>query len=278
MGAATASATNNPLDKALGWAGLISPVFSTVASFVQMGKQQRLQRQAEADAAKAMAEARKAIDVNYYDTLAIQKEPYELQREALLSTGAQSIQAGVESERGAAATAGRVVGAMAEAQGGIRKEMGKELSELEKLSATEESRLRDIGVQLDLAEVAGQQQMAADAARMKTAAAQQAFQSAQGAIQQGIRMANLYPKTKTEDTGAKTAQDIAATTATSQPTGQTGMVPTTKLSPFPNMPSPRNLYEQYMIESATYQGGSKLGSPIKMPSAVDMYNYFNPIR
>jgi len=88
--------------------GMAATAATTTGSFIQAGKQRRLQQQAEADAAKAMADARKKLDVNYYESLAIQKEPYELEREALIAAGAQAIEAGRESERGAAAVAGRV--------------------------------------------------------------------------------------------------------------------------------------------------------------------------
>jgi hypothetical protein len=164
----------------------------TTASFIQAGKQRKLKEQAQADADKAMAEARKKLEVNYYDQLAVQKEPYELQREALLSQGALAVQAGVESDRGAAATAGRVQMAMNEAQAGIRTAQGKEMSDLAKLSATEDSRLRDVGVQLDLAEVEGAQQAAADAEQARAAAIQQGMAGVQSVAQQGIAMAPLY--------------------------------------------------------------------------------------
>lgn len=165
-------------------------------SFSQAGKQRKMQNQAEADADKAMQEARKRLEVNYYDQLSIFKDPYELQREAAISSGAQAIQAGVESERGAAATAGRVQMAQNEAQAGIRTEMGQELSALEKLSATEDARLRDINVQLDLGEVAGAQQKAADAQAAAEAATMQGVQSVGSAIQQGISIVPLYQQSR----------------------------------------------------------------------------------
>jgi hypothetical protein len=73
--------------------GLALSAGSTVMSFTQAGEQRDKQRQAEASAAKAMAEARKKLEVNFYDQQAIKKEPYELQREALLSQGALAVQA-----------------------------------------------------------------------------------------------------------------------------------------------------------------------------------------
>jgi hypothetical protein len=178
---------------ALAIGGLAVSAGTAGMSFAQAKKQRNLQQQAKEDAQKAMEDARRALEVNYYDKLAIQKEPYELQREALLSQGAQAIQAGVEGEsRGAAATAGRVAMAQNEAQAGIRTAMGKEMGDLAKLSAQEDARLRDVGVQLDLAEVEGAQQAAADAGQAAAAATAQGMQSVGSAIQQGIQLAPLY--------------------------------------------------------------------------------------
>jgi hypothetical protein len=156
--------------------GIVSGVAGTAMSFAQAAKQQQNIRSAQAKADQAMQEARKKLEVNYYDQLAIQKEPYELQREALLSSGAQAIQAAQEGDRGAAAAAGRVQMAQTEAQSGVRTAMGKELMDLERLSATEESRLRDIGIQLDMGEIAGAQQAMSDAEQAKAAAMAQGFQ------------------------------------------------------------------------------------------------------
>jgi len=165
-------------------------------SFAQASKQKKLQRQAQADAQKAMDQARKRLEPNYYAALSVQKEPHELAREALNVQGAQAIQAGVESERGAAATAGRVQAQMNTAQQEERNDYGKELTDLAKLTAGEDSRLRDVNVQLDLEEVAGQQQMAADAQQAATASTEQGIASATSALQQGIAAAPLYGKNK----------------------------------------------------------------------------------
>jgi len=168
--------------------GLALSAGSTAASFAQAGKQKQLQRQAHSDADKAMQEARHKLEANYYDQLSIKKEPYELEREALASQGAQAIQAGVESERGAAATAGRVQMGMNEAQAGIRTAQGKEMSDLEKLSANEQSRLRDVNVQLDLGQVEGAQLAEANAQKLAAASTTQAMQGLTSVVQQGIQL------------------------------------------------------------------------------------------
>lgn len=176
--------------------GIAATVGSTAMSFSQAGKQRNAMRNAERDADEAMQAARKKLEVNVYDVLSVQKEPYELEREALLSQGAQAIQAGVESERGAAATAGRVQMAQQAGQAGIRSAMGQELAGLERISAQEEGRMKDIGTQLDLEEVAGAQLAAANASELAGQAEQQAMQGVVSIGQQVASSLPLFSKTQ----------------------------------------------------------------------------------
>ena len=148
--------------------GLASTGLTTGMSISQSVKQKRAMKEAESQAAKSMAEARKRLDVNVYESLGIPKESYELQREALLQQGQAALQAGVEgSQRGAAATSGRVQLAQQQGQGQVRAQMGQELYNLQRMTAAEESRLRDAGMQLDLAEAEGAQIAAAQAAQAR---------------------------------------------------------------------------------------------------------------
>ena len=73
---------------AIALAGVAVSAGSAGLSFAQANKQNKRAKQAEQDAIKAMNEARKMYDINYMESLAIQKEPYELEKEALLSQGA----------------------------------------------------------------------------------------------------------------------------------------------------------------------------------------------
>jgi hypothetical protein len=175
--------------------GLAISGASTAMSFLQAGKQNKLQREAELKAAQALAEARKRLEVNFAEQRAIQKEPYELAREAILSTGAQAIQAGVESDRGAEVTAGKVQMAMNQGQGEIRTAMGQELTDIEKDIINEDSRLRDLGLQLDLGEVEGFQLAARDAQEARSAAITEGVKSAGSFLEQGLNQYDLYDKT-----------------------------------------------------------------------------------
>jgi hypothetical protein len=169
-------------------------VATTGMSFAQMSRARNEQVKAQEHAQKAIQEARKRLEVNFYDGLSIMKEPYELEREALLNAGAQSMEAARESQRGVAATAGRLQMAQNENQGQIRTAMGQELMGLEKLSAQEDSRLRDINVLLDKEEAAGAQLATANAWEMEQKALQNAMAGVSSLANQAASLAPLYPK------------------------------------------------------------------------------------
>ena len=143
---------------------IASAAGGAVMSFDAASKAKKKEARALAEVKNKMSEARRKLETNYMDVLAINKEPFERQREALLSAGAQALEAGIESERGGAATVGRLLAAQNEAQGQVRDAQSDRLFDLEAAQAEEDSRLRDIGVQLDLGEVAGAQDAAAAAA------------------------------------------------------------------------------------------------------------------
>ena len=188
--------------------GIASTVATTAMSFAQANKQKQLQKQAEQEADKAMFAARKRLEVNYMDALSVQKEPYELARQAMLAQGTQATQAGQESERGAAATAGRVQMGQNEAQGDIRTAMGKELTEIERLKVAEDARLRDLNTQLDLGEVEGAQLAAANAQEMSAAAMEQGFAGVTSAATQAANQIDLYGKQKQKSVPGTNANTV----------------------------------------------------------------------
>jgi hypothetical protein len=181
---------------ALATASIASSAVGAGMSFTQANKQRGLQKQAEADAVKAMAEARQKLDVNFAEQMSIKKEAYDLERQAMLSAGAQATQAGIESERGAAATAGRVFAGQQQAQGQIRSAMADEMTNIEGAILEEEGRLRDLSVGLDLQEVAGQQQRAADAQAAALSAQQQGIQGIAKRSRERCSVYSFISKTK----------------------------------------------------------------------------------
>ena len=175
-------------------ASLALSALGTGMSFGQASKQRKAEQKAIRAAEAAMEQARKRLEVNYLDALAIQKEPYELEREALLVAGAQGIEAARESERGAAAGVGRIQLAQQRGQQGIRSAMGREMTALDKAAAAEDSKIRDAQAQLDLGEAAGAQMAAANASKAAAAAQSQGFQQLASLGVQALETAPLYAK------------------------------------------------------------------------------------
>ena len=164
-------------------AGVAVAAIGTGLSFAQAASQRKLSEAAQREADAAMEKARDRLDVNYAEGQSIKKEGYELESDANLAAGAQAMIASVEGDaRGGAATAGRVLASQNQAQAQTRVAMGDELTNIETSIMEEDSRLRDLNVSLDLEEVAGNQQKAADAERKAAAA------TAAG-VQQGVATA-----------------------------------------------------------------------------------------
>ncbi len=175
--------------------GLGLTAATTGFSFAQASKQRKLQKEAENGAANAMQEARKKLEVNFYKGLGIAKEPYQIERDALISAGAQSIQAGVESERGAASVAGQIQMAQNQGQRNIASAMGNDIMGLNKLVATEEGRLRDIGVGLDLGTVEGAQLAARNNNMLANQSFMQGMEGVTSLAGQVAKLPALYPNT-----------------------------------------------------------------------------------
>ena len=109
---------------------------TSAAGFAQAGKARKEMKKAEAEADKAMAAARKKLEVNYLAGLSIAKEPYELARENLLQGSAAALQAGVEGEtRGAAADCGSsTYGSASSKLGRQRASMSQEMKKIGRIS------------------------------------------------------------------------------------------------------------------------------------------------
>ena len=193
----------------LGIASLAVSVGTTTASFVKAGSQRKKGLKAQAEADRIAEEIRGVLDKNFYENLSINKEAAEMAREALLVQGATATDAIIESDRGPSSGVGRVLAAQNQGQQGIRVGQVDEKLKLDKLVAEEESRLRDIGTQLDLGEIAGAQQAVADAEKARQQSVQQGIgglaSTAMQAVQVGVPLYNKSQAAKGYQDAAKTA-------------------------------------------------------------------------
>lgn len=214
-----------------GIAGAVISAGTTAASFIQAGQQKRKQQDFEADAARALAEARKKLQVNYAEAMSVNKEPYNQERLAMLSAGAQIAQAAAESERGAAAVAGKLLASQQAGQADIANRQGIDMQNIQNAILEEESRLRDVNVGLDVQEIAGQQQAAADAKLAADMATQQGIQGIANTVGSLIndKMIPLYGFGKKDATTPMTTTPMAATPATT--TQQSPSVPSMEVLP-----------------------------------------------
>tara|TARA_R110000751_G_scaffold114020_1_gene213403 strand:- start:1021 stop:1641 length:621 start_codon:yes stop_codon:yes gene_type:complete len=159
---------------AAGVISLASTAMGSVASFSQASKQRQMQKDADAAAAKFVADARKKLDVNFYEGLSIPKGPYELAREAALMQGAMGVEAVREGDqRGAAAGVGRIQDAQEKSQLNVASQMEERLHKLDLLTKKEDARLNDEKIKLDLGEAEGAQLAARDAQEASQQAVQQ---------------------------------------------------------------------------------------------------------
>lgn len=188
----------------------------TGASFYQASQQRKKASEAEAAAAKSMQEARKRLEVNFYEGLGINKEPYNIARDQSAVTATNLIQAGIESERGAGAVAGRVQMAQNENNREIASAMGTEMNNLNKLVATEDARLNNVGLNLDLASVQGAQLAAANYDNMANNSLTQGLTGIASLGGQITKAAPLYAKTKVPTGTNAMGEPLATNTQISQ--------------------------------------------------------------
>ena len=155
--------------------GLGVQALSGVGSFIQAGQRQKEINKANAAAQKAVAEAKKQIQVKPYEALTVSDIPYEQQREKIASMTAQQMEGykelGVQGMRGA----GALAMASTEAQAKVQAEKTKALEGIDLLKAGDELReAKELG-QLAKDEAEGAQQAAADAQAAKAASITSGF-------------------------------------------------------------------------------------------------------
>jgi hypothetical protein len=198
-------------------AATAASVAGAAMSFSQAGEAKAKAADASRAADKAIAEAKSKLDINFYDAIGLQKEPYELQREALLAQGAEAVRAAQEGDqRGVGATVGRTLLAQNEQQAGIRTQMNQDLLGLQKLSAAENSRLRDVETQINLDEAQGAQLANANYNKLAGQAMTQGMQGLTQGAQSLVSTVPLFMKQKGIDpnTGLPINQSTTPTAST----------------------------------------------------------------
>ena len=178
---------------------LISTGVQTGMSFKQVADQNAKMQAANIAADKALEDARKKLDVNFMEETSIAKEAYKLERESQNLAGARALDAAVQSERGSAATAGRVMAAENDAARKTAASMETALVDRENKIIAEEGRLRDEKVEIDKEIAAGAAAAMADANAASTAAMTNAIAGITSGVTGAFEASDLYK----QDLGAQ---------------------------------------------------------------------------
>ena len=135
---------------------------TALISGVQAQKMRKEQRKSEQEAANLMKDIYGELEKNQYAAVGLPMKAFELEREALAAQGAQAVEAGRESERGAAATAGLTMSQYRKALRDIQSEQADKMLDLDLLTAQEAARKGDIKMQFKAQEAEGAAAAAAD--------------------------------------------------------------------------------------------------------------------
>ena len=230
-----------------------SAVVSAGMSFAQAAKQKGIIADAEAEAESKMKQARASLEKNYMESLSIPKAAFEAQNEAILVAGSAALDAARDgSQRGVGTVAQNVLNSQNDALRDASVRQEQQLFNLEAATAEEESRLRDIGVSLDLQEVEGANMVAADAQAARNAAIQSGIGSLIGGATTALAANENFILDDTTDAGNfyNSAQDITidgnmkgggvlrnsslTPTPTNKDFSQIGMFPLPQAPPMPN--------------------------------------------
>lgn len=169
---------------------------SAGASAKQASNASGFAKEANTKAKVAFDKAMKELSANKLAGISLPMESYERQIEAARGAGAELTQAGIESERGAAAIAGQVYRGQTAAQREIAGDMAQQLTGLETAAAEEEANLSRARANLNLAEAEGAQAAASQYGAQQDAAISGAFSALGQAGQQYLQGSELYKKSK----------------------------------------------------------------------------------
>ncbi len=241
-------------------------------SFVQAGKQKKLAQDAQAAADEAFKKAEAQLDVNYFEQLGISKTPYDNQREAIAQQAAQAMEIGRESERGGAATAGRVLAQSNIAQQNITDKQTKDLEALNKLVATEESRLGTARANLSLEQSEGAGIAAAQAQNQQNQAIMSGVTGLANAGMSLYENSELYKQNNAEPRLDNTA--VTLDTITPSSTSQAQLIRPNEFQGPVNQLYPQVVPSQNMVNPNSF--GVLASDANQYPQVVPSQNMVNP--
>ena len=187
--------------------GIAATAATTTMSFSNAAKQRRAAEEADAEAKKAMKEAKAKAEVDYFASLDIPLDAYEAQFENQLAGQKQAIEALQEGDaRNLAAGVGRVGAQQAELGEQTRIAMGEEISDLNMMKAESKDAINQQLVEMDVAYAREQNQRKADADALRNQSIQQGISGVGSLVGQIGDAAPLFSQSGATRRGAKLAK------------------------------------------------------------------------
>ena len=190
--------------------GIGSGIATSIKGFTDANDARTAQQNADNEAKRMMAEARKRAEIDEYGKLSLPLEAYEAQFEANLAADRQAIEALQEGDaRSLAAGAGRVGMQQATDTLKTRLSMSDEMFGLEKMKADAKTQQQQQLIAMDVGEARMQDQRSREAAEQRRKGIEAGF-SGIGQVAQGVdALTPLYGKSMNDRRAGKMMDDPA---------------------------------------------------------------------
>ena len=192
--------------------GIGTGVTSSVMGFQQAAKQRDLAADADDAAEKALKEAKRKAEKDYYEGLNVPLDAYEAEFEQNLAVAKQQTEALQEGDaRALAAGAGRIGAQAAESAEKTRIAMGEEISDLNKMKADSKEAINQQLIEMDVAAAKEQNLRKRDAEAAQAAGIQQGISGMGQALSSAASLAPLYKQSAADKRGSKLASQFKGT-------------------------------------------------------------------
>jgi hypothetical protein len=190
--------------------GIGSGIATSIKGFTDANDARTAQQNADTEAKRMMAEARRRAEIDEYGKLSLPLEAYEAQFEANLAADRQAIEALQEGDsRALAAGVGRVGAQQNQEARATSIAMGDEMFGLEKMKADAKTQQQQQLIAMDVGEARMQDQRSREAAEQRRRGIEAGF-SGIGQVAQGVdSLAPLYGKSTGDRRAGKMMDDPA---------------------------------------------------------------------
>ena len=190
--------------------GIAASGFQAAQGFKQASDAKAAAKKADAEAAKAMSEAKAKAEIDQYAGLTIPLDAYESEFENQLAVQKQNVEALQEGDaRALAAGVGRIGAQQTQAGEQTRIAMGEDISDLEKMKADSKDAINQQLIEMDVAYAREQNMRKRDAEAARAAGISSGIAGIAGVATGVASLAPLYGQSRADRRGSKLAEQYA---------------------------------------------------------------------